>query len=107
MTEIQPIPPHVRDARPWAQVRSMGKPGDMTDAECGTAEMQMAFEEVSPGRRFQHWYAHFKLTAEEVEALRAGGTVELCLIGSAPQPFGLVVWPSGPTSADVSREATP
>lgn len=105
MSEIQPIPQHVRDSRPWAEIRVMDHPSDMTNDECGPAQMQFSLEEVSPGRPWPHWYAHFKLTADELAALQSGGTVELCILGERPQPFSLTVWPAAPSPAVAAEGA--
>ena len=87
MSKHIPVPEIVQHARPWGVVRPVGPPRD-SRGDIGTAEMLVT---DIPGD-YRCWYAHFRPTAEELAWLNEGGTIEMCQLGEAPQPFSVQCW---------------
>ena len=60
-----PVPQRVKDARPWARITKMGPPRGVSDADCGTAEMQNDTEvQAIPGFAATSTYVYYKPNAQ-------------------------------------------
>lgn len=90
-----PVPQRVKDARPWAKIVKMGPPQGVSDADCGTAEMQIDTDaQAIRGYAANSNYVYYKPDANELEYLRNGGVIEFCQVGNVVQPFSASIWPA-------------
>lgn len=97
MTPI-PIPPEAAAARPAHRAVRIGPPPGVTNEECGTVE---ALVGPSP-EGYPMFVNYWRPTPAQLDALAAGGFIELAQYAPRMVMHSLTVWdvPAAPTEAD-------
>lgn len=94
MTPI-PIPPEAAASRPTLKAISVGPPAGVSDRECGTVESLAGIEDGYP------MYAdYWRPTPEQLEALAAGGFIELIQYAPRMVMHSMTVWTATPDEAE-------
>lgn len=90
MTPI-PIPPEAAATRPHLKALSIGPPPGVSDAECGTVESLVGMQDGYPV------YAdYWRPDPDQLEALAAGGFIELIQYAPRMVMHSLTVWAATP-----------
>lgn len=97
MTPI-PIPPEAAAARPDLEALRIGPPPGVSDAECGTVEALAGFSEDAA---YPMYADYWRPTPEQLDALAAGGFIELIQYSPRMVMHSMTVWdvPAAPAEA--------
>jgi hypothetical protein len=100
MTPV-PIPPEAAASRPHLKAISVGPPPGVSDADCGTVESLAGIQDGYP------MYAdYWRPTPEQLEALAAGGFIELIQYAPRMVMHSMTVWDIGSEQADAELLAS-
>lgn len=95
MTPI-PIPPEAAATRPECRALRIGPPPGVSDADCGTLESLVG---KSP-EGYPMYAGYWRPDAEQLEALAAGGFIELIQYAPRMVMHSMTVWDVGSEQAD-------
>jgi hypothetical protein len=95
MTPI-PIPPEAAAARATLKALRIGPPPGVSDAECGTVESLVGQSEEGYPMYANYW----RPTPEQLDALAAGGFIELIQYAPRMAMHSMTVWdvPAAPAA---------
>lgn len=97
MTPI-PIPPEAAATRATLRALRIGPPRGLSDADCGTVE---SLAGTSP-EGYPMYANYWRPTPEQLEALQAGGFIELVQYSPRMAMHSMTVW-DAPTEPEASR----
>lgn len=95
MTPI-PVPPEAAASRPDCQALRIGPPPGVSDADCGTLESLVG---RSP-EGYPMYAGYWRPDAGQLQALAAGGFIELIQYAPRMVMHSMTVWAAGPDPVD-------